>query len=701
MTEQTLLRFAMILQNQAPSTLNKYICKLSEAILFDHPEGMSALALSGAIRDQFSLSFTPDEVRHAVEMKGKPNIGEEEKEFFLQDAARRKLTTDHSLFEDLNKVCEKFVGEDGSEQSPDAVSTLLERYLYYCFNSNVDNLLSLFNLSQSDNKGIIHGRELDLSDEEIAVIDRFIAWDDEEKDQLVYKIVSACYDYCMLTIKKDINVSKDLFRGKRFYLDANVIFRVAGINREDDRDRQAMTKSFFKHCQNVGIELYCTGATMDEVYRVISAQIGFVRSICGDSMPVDPMVLRRLNSAVEINDFYIIYYDWCRGKENQHGDYEAFGKYLLDLVQQVIFQLKIKGSGNYWDRENTDDLFEQAQSLMEYKNTKRTTRRASLKSAETDVTNILDVLKQRGSKGEPNIWQTNDFLVSADYMLVNWANRHFYGVPIVVLPSAWLSIILRFTGRADDDYKAFCRFLTQRYHNDLKNVVDPMALLRVLNLRTTNTQLQERIVVELTQDKSVYRFESDDDYEVNIDRAFDKVMEEANEKSEQEAEKLRAEMRTSAEKIEELKRSAEQFSEILAINASASQATTVTVLAKKQAFDKVRPFRKAFAHTCIYYIIGAAILLLGFFTWSLEWEPLYSWMISLFPSKIANDVGNQGTALTALTTIGGLLIAGLGGLLRYLGSTKRENKLFEKYFHELMDMLSTNPDEGKDGNDKG
>ena len=60
--------------------------------------------------------------------------------------------------------------------------------------------------------------------------------------------------------------------------------------------------------------------------------------------------------------------------------------------------------------------------------------------------------------------QNNDFIVSADQLLISWTGNAFSGVPIVVLPSVWLSIILRFTGRTDDDYKSFCLFLTQRQH---------------------------------------------------------------------------------------------------------------------------------------------------------------------------------------------------------------------------------------------
>lgn len=82
----------------------------------------------------------------------------------------------------------------------------------------------------------------------------------------------------MLTIKKDNILSAELFKGKRFYLDANIIFRMAGINNEE---RRTVTTAFVHHCQKAGIELYCTSATLDEVYRVITSQVEFIRRDCG------------------------------------------------------------------------------------------------------------------------------------------------------------------------------------------------------------------------------------------------------------------------------------------------------------------------------------------------------------------------------------------------------------------------------------
>ena len=107
----------------------------------------------------------------------------------------------------------------------------------------------------------------------------------------------------MLTIKKDNILSAELFKGKRFYLDANIIFRMAGVNNEE---RKTVTTGFVHHCQKAGIELYCTSATLDEVYRVITSQVEFIRGIAGSSMPVSSSMLESINPSMEINDFYKI-----------------------------------------------------------------------------------------------------------------------------------------------------------------------------------------------------------------------------------------------------------------------------------------------------------------------------------------------------------------------------------------------------------
>ncbi|WP_417053822.1 hypothetical protein [Dysosmobacter sp.] len=215
MTETMLLRLAMVLQNQAPSTLNKYICKLAEAILMEYPDGLSVYALQEALVEHF----------HLFEQKVSPGV---------------------NAFE--------------------------------------------------------------ATAEEITTINEFITWDNSKKNSIIYRLIAICYEYCMLTIKKDNMLSAELFRGKRFYLDANIIFRMAGINNEE---RKTVTQNFVRHCQEASIELYCTTATLDEIYRVVAAQVGFIKGIAGSSMPVSSSMLELSSGHLKLTPFthgYLIFF---------------------------------------------------------------------------------------------------------------------------------------------------------------------------------------------------------------------------------------------------------------------------------------------------------------------------------------------------------------------------------------------------------
>ena len=91
------------------------------------------------------------------------------------------------------------------------------------------------------------------------------------------------------------------------------------------------------------------------------------------------------------------------------------------------------------------------------------------------------------------------------------------------------------------DYKSFCLFLTQRQHISTADTIDAIQLLRNINTKTTQTEIKERIIAEIIQNKAQYAFDSVEDYDSNTDRAFDKVLEELYGKASQEINDIREE----------------------------------------------------------------------------------------------------------------------------------------------------------------
>jgi len=245
------LRLALITEDQSATTVDKYICKLVESVLFScDGQKMSAVTLCKLIKDQFELEFDVVELETAIRKKSKGRILCFEHEYQLAPKVISQLSKQKDPLSLLKLSISKFLNETKSGYDSEELLDNIQKYLYHCFNSSIDNLL---NLLQTKNAKTI--TKFDAPAEIVQQINEFIAWDDTEKNKLIYDIISFSYEYCMLTTKKDTLLSKNIFKGKRFFLDTNIIFRMAGINKDE---RQFVIESFIKKSKEIGIELYYT-----------------------------------------------------------------------------------------------------------------------------------------------------------------------------------------------------------------------------------------------------------------------------------------------------------------------------------------------------------------------------------------------------------------------------------------------------------
>lgn len=644
---------------------------MTENILFDCDEGMDVVRLAKSVNEQFNLSFTVDEIAKALKKKGNQRIALVDDKYVLTDKAKNSIAQKITPLEKLGKLITIFLENEESSYDTATVSKLLKRYFYFAFNSNIQNLLFLINKTDTE----INTSTFEANNAEILLINRFLMWDNAEKDEFVYTLVAICYEYCMLTVKKDEIVSTELFRGKKFFLDANIIFRMAGINNEE---RRFATQSFVEHCKKVGIELSCTNGTLDEVYRVLIAQVEHVKLISGPSMPVACDVLEKFNPQIELNDFYRIYYDWCNSDGNNAGDFLAFHRYLLTKTQDVVEVLSVVESSSYRASIEAKSYEAQVRDLKEFKSNRRKVKNISTASAETDATNILDIIKWRNGAGS-SIWQTNEFMVSADQGLIAWAAKVYPGVPIVVLPSVWLSLILRFTGRTDDDYKSFCLFLTQRQHISHENLIDPTRVLSELKYKTNDRQLKEKIIVELTQNKDAYIFNTDDDYEVNITRAFDKVVEEAYNRTAQEIAAMKAEMQEQLACLAQT--SSDDARDRAKMEAESERQRTIDILAKKKANQVQKKWLILSRIEWAFYLLGAIFILGGFVVWGCEIEPIYSWGLENLPAKMIN-ANNFNVTWTVVSAGIALLGMATKNIIKKQSSMDKRTEMVEQYRKE-------------------
>lgn len=675
--EKDLLRLAMILENQGATTRDRYICKFVEYVLFDSEKSeLSSLEICTCIKNRFQLEFDLTEIEAAVKKRGIGRLEETQGYYRLTPKVANQLSSQKSSLDQLRNYLTLF-SQDRPNVDIEATLMLVQKYLYFCFNSNASNLLSLIGENPKHIDSTTFTAEFNPSQEEIDIINDFIHWENAEKNKFMYSVVSSCYEYCLITANKSPTISKSIFRGKKFFLDTNIIFRIAGFNKDE---RRFVSKVFVEKCREVGVALCYTSAVLTEIYRVIDSQIKYIRVITNEQAPVDANLISKLSSNYEVNDFYTLYYNWCKEPQNRYNDFPSFRNYLTGMISNVISNFEYIDSTIIKDYdENEQQLFD---TLMKFKSEKRPYKKTTIESIKTDVKQVL-YLNSIRPKSAKSLWDMNEYIVSADQLLISWAEETFNGVPIVVIPSLWLSIILKVSGRAtENDYKSFCMFMTLRHSRTDDNTIhiNAVELLSKLSEKTIDSSLKEQIIAEILSNRGKYSFSEPNDYDSSVDLAFDAVL--AREKDLQKEELLLA---VNAEKAKSKKR-AEEYEEKLKSKISAEEYAQT--YSQKKAQAKVERFSQ---HAQIPLVINGIIFIVAvgiLLCWIFKLKPISDILTNIFDS---DDKGEK--VVSAIVWIFNLFVITiptyLGKVWDYLSSDKRKDKLCSKYFKQQLKILNS------------
>ena len=675
--EKDLLRLAMILENQGATTRDRYICKFVEYVLFDSKKSeLSSLEICTCIKNRFQLEFDLTEIEAAVKKRGIGRLEETQGYYRLTPKVANQLSSQKSSLDQLRNYLTLF-SQDRPNVDIEATLMLVQKYLYFCFNSNASNLLSLIGENPKHIDSTTFTAEFNPSQEEIDIINDFIHWENAEKNKFMYSVVSSCYEYCLITANKSPTISKSIFRGKKFFLDTNIIFRIAGFNKDE---RRFVSKVFVEKCREVGVALCYTSAVLTEIYRVIDSQIKYIRVITNEQAPVDANLISKLSSNYEVNDFYTLYYNWCKEPQNRYNDFPSFRNYLTGMISNIISNFEYIDSTIIKDYdENEQQLFD---TLMKFKSEKRPYKKTTIESIKTDVKQVL-YLNSIRPKSAKSLWDMNEYIVSADQLLISWAEETFNGVPIVVIPSLWLSIILKVSGRAtENDYKSFCMFMTLRHSRTDDNTIhiNAVELLSKLSEKTIDSSLKEQIIAEILSNRGKYSFSEPDDYDSSVDLAFDTVL--AREKDLQKEELLLA---VNAEKAKSKKR-AEEYEEKLKSKISAEEYAQT--YSQKKAQAKVERFSQ---HAQIPLVINGIIFIVAvgiLLCWIFKLKPISDILTNIFDS---DDKGEK--VVSAIVWIFNLFVITiptyLGKVWDYLSSDKRKDKLCSKYFKQQLKILNS------------
>ena len=499
MERSSYLRLALMFGENKASTFNKNLEKMIALVLFDkYNTGLTITDIIADIRDKYALDFSDSEIIGTIHNKNQNRIiqinetrDEVLKAYSItpEEYEKIKRKTDDST---IRKIVALFLEEhEELDISEKAFCDLLVKYLYDVFNSNAETIQALIN---GEHLGI-KSANCDYSTDEKKILNAFIYWDNLDKNRCVYQLISCCFDYCMMTVRKDKTVYQTIFNQKKFYLDTNIVFRLMGLNNEK---RKLVIDAFILKCKETGVEILYSNHTRSELNDTIRYYVGQIKALLADSAPLSVRAISCLDDRMSSSAFYEQYVEWTKDPVNRTSDYSSFERDLRMRTSKIFSRFKQVTFDDYSGR-NKKEYAEQFESLKQYKiEHRRNTYDPSIKA---DINNYLYIQERNREKKGENFFATDHYLITADHAFSGWEREKRPGaIPTVVLPSVWYSIILQYAGRTTaDDYSAFTRFLNFSFSENEPADARKMKILKSVIALQEPVDMKETIIFDIAE----------------------------------------------------------------------------------------------------------------------------------------------------------------------------------------------------------
>lgn len=493
--ERNLFRLAAVLYaddnfNISNTQLHK---KILENALFElkAQDWVDISVVGEFIQTSYKLVFTDDEIWRTAN-----NSKFVEKVFrVFEDGNIKKISLSPDRIESLNKRIElptifSYIDEFSNinQLNPTTTRDLISNFLYTVFTQNVENfkrLLDNQSLSEIANTGL----QL-ISDEDKKIINSFLNWENEDKNKAIFRIASYALEYCMLTNDKNTSIDLESLRNKRFYLDTNIIYRVLGINGELRKNR---TISLLKKFNEINESLYISRVTDAEFKNSINHHIAQIERY--ESPSINAQLF--LDETIDNGEFYRYYQQWRLHRPNPSLSF--FKSFLMAEYENFRSQYKIEldvFSPYSSDSEAVTQILENyKKSITSFKPLAYDSQIKHDAKNVLWIESLMDVVPQ-------NIYDAKAFLLSSDHRLQQWDYSRSAKVPVVLLPSQWLSIVLRFMERTNDDYYSFVSFLNLPIQERLLKEEQIYAILSGIGQITTDSEQQRNILKHFIADRT-------------------------------------------------------------------------------------------------------------------------------------------------------------------------------------------------------
>lgn len=534
-----LFRTAAILyaDNNYDKSKEEIFKKIIENALMAYDTPVPIIDLIESISNNQAIDFDHNEIREIAYK----NIDRKRKHFILfqdqKDVWRIGLTENHR--DNIREMCkgtktiadyiEQFTNEYNQqlEDVDFSISDSINRFLYNVFTSNVDTFKRIFR-EKSFHLDDVND---EFNEAERHVVNQFLNWDNDEKNEAIFSLSSYAIEYCMLTNHSNTQLSLNELKNKHFCLDTNIIFRALGIN---GVDRKKRSLAFLNKFTANGQSIYVSKYTDREFKNTLSYNISNIRNI------ENAVYSYEAYSSTRKEDIFSLYWEYkeeCPAATPDLFEAKILSEYTAFLEKMQIERdlvTYIPNNSREWKQKC--ELYEEEIKLHK--------KQPSKDGPTFDANNIATIEYKRDGKNT-TIFDTEFFLISSDHSLQEWdLERGLSQMPVVMLPSQWLTIILRFVARSSDDFKSFVCFLNMK--NNFKRLCDDKvkSVLEGISLYVSEGEQQKGLYNEFVNKETVSIIE-----QLPNDEVKEKAAEYAKSSLEKKMEKLSREKNEQDSKI--------------------------------------------------------------------------------------------------------------------------------------------------------
>ena len=478
--ENLYLSTIAFMDDDAITTNSRYLVEFCKMVIFQNGYlGLSSLEICAKINELVLFTYTEEEIEHILDCNGDVFECEEGIYTITSEASNEisKREKDFLLRQYVDLFCDTKYKDD-EDVDRNALCGLVTKYIFEKFQQSIDQISSILD-STKETKLEYSDK---YTDEESSFLNSFLTWDNEAKNKMIYDLIVKSYDFCTINC---IEVNTFDFKDFHFYLDANIIMRLLGIN---NAYRQDAIKHFVDKCKQEKIKLHISNFTKVEIQKSIEHQLSAIaREIAERGHIPAPSAMKFAKPASFTIEIYGKYYEY--GKKHKEWSLESFKRSVLAQLDKCIKEFEYDEYESF-EVIDSDKFKGYVSSLKEIKDEK---------VVKTDVNNVMLVMKSRETKSD-------SYMISADAKLINWCKDIFIGKrSIVEFPSVWLSIIMKYTGRASsDDYASFCRFIRLPIYTVDKDIKTKIEIKKRILAMDATSNIKDRIFEELETNYSLY-----------------------------------------------------------------------------------------------------------------------------------------------------------------------------------------------------